>query len=100
VVRKLDPKQILAWKQRRGEPRIGIELTSSIEALQGLWDTRSDKSEYLAEFIPIRLVATIEAFVREAVREIVDEGPSFLERAEKLAKGAKIDFVFAHDLEG
>ena len=52
------------------------------------------------DFIPIRLVTIIEVFVREVVREIVDHGQPYVDRAEKLAKGAKIDFAFASNLQG
>ena len=97
---KSDVDQIIEWKDRRGDSRLGMELVHEVQRLQRLWGDRTEGVVDFADFIPIRLVTIIEVFVREVVREIVDHGQPYMDRSEKLAKGAKIDFVFASNLHG
>ncbi|MGX5849979.1 lysozyme inhibitor LprI family protein [Mesorhizobium sp. PL10] len=97
---KSDVDQIIEWKGRRGHSRLGVELVFEVERLQRLWISRAELAPEFFDFIPMRLVTIIEVFVREVIREIVDHGQPYLERSEKLVRGAKIDFIFASTLQG
>lgn len=92
--------QIIEWKSRRGHPRLGLELTHEIERLRREWTAGKKSAEAFSDFIPMRIATIIEVFIREIVRELVDSGSPYVERAEKLAKGARIDFLFAMNLHG
>ncbi|PWB84496.1 MAG: hypothetical protein C3F11_00970 [Methylocystaceae bacterium] len=95
-----DIDQILKRKERWGTNRAAMELSSAVEHLEREWLAMPEQAAAFADFIPMRLVTLIEVFVREVIREIVDYGPPYLDRAEKLVKGARIDFVFASNLQG
>ncbi|SMH41282.1 lysozyme inhibitor LprI family protein [Mesorhizobium australicum] len=95
-----DVDQILARKERWGTNRAAMELSSAVERLEREWLAIRRQAAAFTDFIPMRLVTLIEVFVREVIREIVDYGPPYLDRAEKLAKGARIDFIFASNLQG
>lgn len=86
--------QIVEWKERRGRPRLGIELSNEIERLRTEWHSAKDAAASLSDFIPCRIVTVLEVFIREAIRELVDSGSPYTERAEKLTKGTRIDFLF------
>jgi uncharacterized protein YecT (DUF1311 family) len=77
-----------------------MELSSAVECLEHAWQAMPEQATVFTDFIPMRLVTLIEVFVREVIREIVDHGSPYLDRAEKLTKGARIDFVFASNLQG
>jgi uncharacterized protein YecT (DUF1311 family) len=88
-------EQILSWKNRRGQERLGAELHYEISGLRQLWREKSEASIEFADFVPMRLVTIIEVFIREIIRELVDYGQPYIDRAERLTKGSKIDFIFA-----
>lgn len=48
----------------------------------------------------MRTVTILEVFVREVVRELVDSGDIYLQRAEPLSKGARLDFALLSGLQG
>lgn len=95
-----DSDQILERKERWGTNRAAMELSFAVEHLEREWLAMPEQAAAFTDFIPMRLVTIVEVFVREVIREIVDCGPPYLDRAEKLAKGARIDFVFASNLQG
>ncbi|QGG91522.1 DUF1311 domain-containing protein [Agrobacterium sp. MA01] len=97
---KSDIENMLEWKKRRGQSGATFTLGYDLHRLGGLWEARKDDSAAFADFIPMRLVTLIEVFTREAIRELVDAGSPYLERAETLAKGAKFDFALLAGLQG
>lgn len=89
-------QQIIDWNERRGDrPRLGIELVGQIETLRVDVASLAELSSTFVEFIPIRLVTTLEVFLRGVISELVNGRDEYFERGEKLAKGAKIDLAFA-----
>lgn len=89
-------QQIIDWNQRRGGyPRLGIELVTQIDNLQAEGNKVGVSDSVYLEFIPIRLVTTVEVFLRGVIGELVDKGEPYFSRAERLTKGAKIDLAFA-----
>src|SRR3546814_898927 len=92
-------KEILERKSRGGTQFGRISL-SHIRALQHMWEKHSNTSEDFSDLIPIKMVTLLEVFVRDAIRDIVDSGQTYIERAEKLSKGARIDLLFAAHLQG
>lgn len=90
-----DVEQILGWKTRRGQERLGTELYYELEGIQRLWAEKGETASEFADFVPIRIVTIIEVFIREVIRELVDHGQPYVDRAERLTKGTRIDFVFA-----
>lgn len=93
-----DIEHIIGWKDRRGQARIGAQLTGEVDRISRAWVERKDIEHEFRDFVPMRLVTIIEVFVREIVREIVDYGDPYIERAETLVRGAKIDFIFASNV--
>lgn len=93
-----DIDHIISWKGRRGQARIGTQLTNEVQRIGQAWAERKDTERAFVDFVPIRLITITEVFVREIVREIVDHGQPYIDRAEKIVKGAKIDFIFASNV--
>lgn len=89
-------QQIIDWNQRRGgHPRLGMELVTQIDSLQAEGNKVGALDSVYLEFVPIRLVTTLEVFLRGVIGELVDKGEPYFSRAEKFTKGAKIDLAFA-----
>ena len=93
-----DVDHIISWKGRRGQARIGTTITNEVQRIAQFWSERRDSEREFIDFIPMRLVTIIEVFFREIIREIVDNGQPYIDRAEKLVRGAKIDFIFASNV--
>jgi len=88
--------QIIDWNERRGDHRrLGFELAHQIDALRADATPVAELSRTFVEFIPIRLVTTMEVFLRGVITELINGREEYFERGEKLAKGAKIDLAFA-----
>jgi len=88
--------QIIDWNERRGDqPRHSVELVGQIDALCVDAAQVAHLSSTFVEFIPIRLVTTLEVFLRGVISELINEKDEYFERGEKLTKGAKIDLAFA-----
>lgn len=88
-------QQIIDWNERQGgSRRLGVELAYEIETLMTEACALIDGYPKFAEFIPIRLVTTLEVFLREVIAELIDGKDIYFERADKLTKGAKIDLAF------
>jgi len=95
AMRNAKYQQIIDWNERQGDHRrLGVELTYEIETLMTEASALIDGSPKFAEFIPIRLVTTLEVFLRGVIAELIDEKDIYFERADKLTKGAKIDLTF------
>jgi len=97
---KSDIENMLEWKKRRGESGATFTLAYDLQRLDELWEAKKADAPEFADFMPMRLVTIIEVFTREAIRELVDTGSPYLERAETLAKGAKFDFALLAGLDG
>jgi uncharacterized protein YecT (DUF1311 family) len=95
-----DIEKMLERKERRGEPRLISMLADDLRQIGKLWDTNSDRATEFADFIPMRTVTIIEVGIREVIRELVDSGPPYLDRAEILSKGARLDFALLSGLQG
>jgi len=99
-MRNVNSKQVIDWKHRRGEPRLGMEIDALLSDLAKTWSERESNAPYMMEFIPVRVVTAIEVFVREIVRELVDHGDPYFSNAVAIVKNAKIDLFFAKNLDG
>lgn len=97
---KSDIEQMLEWKKRRGPNAVTFTLIHDLLRLKDAWTSKGSELEQFSDFIPMRLVTIIEVFTREAIRELVDAGSPYLEKAEALAKGAKLDFALLAGLQG
>jgi len=88
-------QQIIDWKERQGDHRrLGVELVGEIDALMTEADAASVSFPKFVEFIPIRLVTTLEVFLRGVIAELIDEKDEYFERGDKLIKGTKLDIAF------
>ena len=56
--------------------------------------------ELIQNYVPMRLATLLEVFTRHTVKELVDWGAPFDERAISIHKGLKVDFLFAMNLHG
>lgn len=97
---KSDIENMIEWKKRRGEASLTLTASYELQQIGEIWKSKGQDAPEFADFIPMRIVTVIEVFVREAIRELVDFGSPYLEQAEKLAKGAKIDFALLAGLQG
>lgn len=69
--------------------------------IQDLHSRAVNDAAYPSAFIVIRLVTALEVFTRDWVRELINVGDPYLERAGDLVKGTlKIDFALARSLVG
>jgi uncharacterized protein YecT (DUF1311 family) len=88
-------QQIIDWNKRQGDHRrFGFELASEIDLLMTEADAALGISPRFADFIPIRLVTILEVFLRGVIAELIDGKAIYLERSDKLIKGAKLDLAF------
>lgn len=95
VMRRSNYQQIIDWNERQGgHRRLGVELVGEIDVLVTEADAVSRSSPKFIEFIPIRLVTTLEVFLRGVIAELIDEKDVYFERGDKLIKGAKFDLAF------
>lgn len=56
--------------------------------------------ELVQDYVPMRLTTLVEVYIRSLVRDLVDEGAPYDERASKISKTLKVDFLFALNLQG
>lgn len=97
---KTDIENLIEWKKRRGRSPLTSQLSYELDNLWTAWIERPQGSNDFENYIPIRIVTIIEVFVREVIRDLVDYDQIYLERAETLSKGAKIDFTILLGLQG
>jgi hypothetical protein len=93
--------QILDVKQRSG--RYGVSIYDVIHQLNKLKMIVADadaREDILGDFIPIRITTCIEVIVRNLIREIIEYGSPYSERAEKYAKAIKFDFLLSSAIQG
>jgi len=90
--------QIIDKNSRQGDrTRLGMEFILRIDELQRSIETFSKTSSTFIDFIPIRLVAILEVFLKGIISELVDSDEKYFERGQSLPKNAKIDLaLFAH----
>lgn len=99
-MRRSKYQQIIDWNERQGDHRrLGAELVRDIDRLMNEADAVSGRSPGLIEFIPIRLVTTLEVFLRGVITELIDERDEYFERSDKLVKNAKFDLAFAAHID-
>jgi hypothetical protein len=70
-----------------------------VQDLARTWEI-GKKENYLSDFIIIRLITVIEVYVRDNVKEIIDSGPEYFDKAGSLLRDIKIDFIVAKGLYG
>lgn len=97
---KSDIENMLEWKKRRGQSGSSFMMAYDLQRLSVLWRSKAEYAAEFADFIPMRLVTIIEVFTREAIRELIEEGSPYLEKAEALSKGARLDFALLAGLQG
>jgi len=98
-MKKIIPlQQIQEWKKRAGDPE---ERSSFLMEIHHLRSRRSPDRGY-DDFVPIKLVTTLEVFARTWIGRLIDHGSPFLERAEQLAKRTdfKLDFQSYRAIHG
>lgn len=54
----------------------------------------------MLRYFPVALVTLIEVFVRSAIKDLIDHGSPFVERASELAKSGRFDFATISALYG
>ncbi|QDL99779.1 DUF1311 domain-containing protein [Rhodopseudomonas palustris] len=91
--------EILDLKKRQGKSKLGADLGWKVDNLIKSW-TCGAQTQELADFIPIRLATILEVYIRETVRDLIDSDPKYLDRAESLTRGTKLDFVMFKSLQG
>lgn len=89
--------EIAAVRSRKGDSiaRYCAELAVR-ECLMKL----GERSFTHPEFVPVKLVTSLEVFVRECVAELIDSGAPFTDRARGLIKDLKFDFDLTQALLG
>ena len=68
--------------------------------LERAFETRGELHPELLKYFPVGLVACIEGSFRLYIKEIIDTGSPYLERAEKLLTSGKFDFESIKALHG
>lgn len=68
------------------------ELVFRRFALEQAFKQRDEANVEFLRYVPVALVACYEGFFRLAVKEFIDTGSPYLERAAKLSGGMKFDF--------
>lgn len=95
-MRRSSYHQIIDWNERQGNHRrLGLELVNQIDALRVDAARVAEFSSTFVEFVPIRLVTTLEVFLRGVISELIDGREEYFERGEKIVRGVRIDLAFA-----
>ena len=97
---KASIENILEWRKRRGDNSLSFTIINDLRDIERVWRDHPEIPNEFIDFIPIRIVTLIEVFIREKIRELVDHGSPYIDRADNLAKGSKIDFSMLVGLQG
>jgi hypothetical protein len=90
--------QITIKKGRAGHSAGHISGLFLFEDLKRKWEIKSDRD--FDEFAIIKMVTILEIFLRDSVRDMVDESEIFAEKADLLIRNAKIDFSLLRAFNG
>ena len=86
-------------RRRKSDYRMG-ELFIRLVHLEEAFATRADLDPELLKYFPVALVACLEGYFRLAIKELIDAGSPYLDRAAKLLGGSKLDIEVLKALHG
>jgi hypothetical protein len=86
-------QQIIEVRGRKHSDSAIGELFQRLSELQRAFETRGEFHPELLKYFPVGLVACIEGIFRLFIKEIIDTGSPYLERAEKLLTSGKFDLT-------
>ena len=76
------------------------ELAVRLGEIEHAYDSISADQTELLRYFPITLIASVESFIRMAVKDLIDHGEPFLSNAESLVKKDKFDYDALKNMHG
>lgn len=93
-------RELLEKQQRAGRYKT-VPSSFDLDALRKVWDDHLRHVHPASELIPIRIVTTLEVFLRHWIAVLIDHGAPYVERASKLTGDRlKFDFAIAQSMQG
>lgn len=93
-------QEILAIRQRQRFGNAQAEVFVRLGDITSSFKKRNSADQELLRYYPIALVACIESTIRLLIRELIDFGPPFTDRAVKLAATIKFDYDVVNAFQG
>lgn len=92
--------EILAIQQRQRFGNAQAEVFVRLSDITSSFKKRNSSDQELLRYYPVALVACIESAIRLLIKELIDFGPPFTERAAKLAATIKFDYDVVNAFQG
>jgi hypothetical protein len=93
-------QEILAIQQRQRFGNAQAEVFVRLSDINSSFKKRNSSDPELLRYYPVALVACIESAFRLLIKELIDFGPPFTERAAKLAATIKFDYDVINAFQG
>lgn len=93
-------KEIIEVRARSAYTDAYSLALSSLGDLQRLYEERKIIPVQLLNYFPVSIISCLESFLRLSLKEIIDSGDVYLERAGKLSASLKFDFDTIKALQG
>lgn len=86
-------------RRRRSDHRLS-ELFIRMMDLEAAFSKRAGTDPELLKYFPVAIIACLEGYCRLAIKDLIDEGSPYLDRAAKLLGGTKLDMQVIKALHG
>lgn len=87
-------------KERRKGSKSFLELSRRLSQISRAFKTHDQSNDELTRYFPVALIATIEAYFRQSLAELIDIGEPYLSNANKLSAILKFDFALVRAVNG
>lgn len=93
-------QEIEEIRQRGRYSTTRSELSTRLFDLERAFQRHDQSQKELTKYFPVAIVACIEAYFKMAIKDMVDSGEPFLDRAQSLPSGLKLDFSILKAVHG
>ena len=93
-------QQIAEARSRRCIGVATAELPLQLFTLEDAFSSLERKDGELLKYFPVALIASLESYLRAAIKNLIDSGDPYLSNAEKPASSVKLDFSLLRAIHG
>lgn len=93
-------QQIAEARSRRRTSVARAELPLQLFKLEAAFRCLVRKDSELLKYFPVALIASLESYIRSAIKDLIDSGEPYLSNAEKPASSIKLDFSLLRAVHG
>lgn len=91
--------EIIERRSRLPQVRAMSLLLDRLRDLEQEFDRRDELRDEMMRYFPVAIVACLEGFFRELIRELIDHGPSFSDRIDEI-ENSRIDMTALKAIHG